>query len=247
MSETLAEDMCNDDRRRVVGAGVLHGRDVDIAHMRAAADVGAKTITSTVIATRGERLELSRSRISGEDQGAEAFHTELLGIAEIDADERIVARVGFDVDDIDGAFAELDARYLAGEAADYAHTWSAVVGAFAAINRHEFPPTTPDWVNVDHRRATPFAPNDLSEIINTSMDLTPDLRSHVETVHLLRDFGAVVTQVSYGTSHEGFDAEWRFINLLTFEGDLINRVELFDDADLDAALARFDELNRPAP
>jgi hypothetical protein len=79
------------------------------------------------------------------------------------------------------------------------------------------------------------------------MDLTPDLRSHVETVHLLGDFGAVVTQVSYGTSHEGFDAEWRFINLLTFEGDLINRCEVFDEADLDAALARFDELNRPAP
>jgi hypothetical protein len=66
-------------------------------------------------------------------------------------------------------------------------------------------------------------------------------------LHLLRHSGAVVTQVSYGTSHEGFDAEWRFINLLTFEGDLINRIELFDEADLDAALARFDELSRPAP
>ncbi len=37
------------------------------------------------------------------------------------------------------------------------------------------------------------------------------------------------------------------INLLTVEGDLINRCELFDEADLDAALARFDELSRPAP
>ena len=34
---------------------------------------------------------------------------------------------------------------------------------------------------------------------------------------------------------------------LTVEGDLINRCELFDEADLDAALARFDELSRPAP
>ena len=30
------------------------------------------------------------------------------------------------------------------------------------------------------------------------------------------------------------------------EGDLINRYEIFDEVDLDAALARFDELNRPA-
>ena len=35
--------------------------------------------------------------------------------------------------------------------------------------------------------------------------------------------------------------------LITVDGDLINRCELFDEADLDAALARFDELSRPAP
>ena len=37
------------------------------------------------------------------------------------------------------------------------------------------------------------------------------------------------------------------IDLLTVDGDLINRCEIFDEADLDAALARFDELSRPAP
>ena len=31
-------------------------------------------------------------------------------------------------------------------------TWSAITRAFAAINRHELPATTPDWVNIDHRR-----------------------------------------------------------------------------------------------
>ena len=31
------------------------------------------------------------------------------------------------------------------------------------------------------------------------------------------------------------------------EGDRINRCEMFDEADLDAALARFEELSRPAP
>ena len=52
---------------------------------------------------------------------------------------------------------------------------------------------------------------------------------------------------SHGTSQEGFDAEWREVLLFTFEGDLINRCELFDEADLDAALARFEQLSRPAP
>ena len=65
---------------------------------------------------------------------------------EIDADDRIAARVAFDPDDIDAAFEELDARYLAGEAAAHAHTWSVIVRNYAAFNRHEFPRPTPDWV-----------------------------------------------------------------------------------------------------
>ena len=66
-------------------------------------------------------------------------------------------------------------------------------------------------------------------------------------MHRLNNFGAVVTHVSKGTSQQGFDAEWRVFNLVTVDGDLINRCEMFDEADLDAALARFDELSRPAP
>ena len=77
---------------------------------------------------------------------------EVLGIVEINADERIVAGVSFDLDDFDAAIAELDSRYLAGEAAAHAHTWSVITQAYAAFNRHEVPPTTPDCVNIDHRR-----------------------------------------------------------------------------------------------
>ena len=39
---------------------------------------------------------------------------------------------------------------------------------------------------------------------------------------------------------EGFDAEWRLVDLMTVEGELISRCEIFDEADLDAALARFE-------
>ena len=50
-----------------------------------------------------------------------------------------------------------------------------------------------------------------------------------------------------GTSREGFDAEWRMIDIFTVDGDLISRCEIFDETDLDAALARFDELQPQAP
>ena len=66
-------------------------------------------------------------------------------------------------------------------------------------------------------------------------------------MHRLSDLGAVVTWASNGTSQAGFEAEWREISIATVDGDLINRSEMFDEADLDAALARFDELSRPAP
>ena len=241
MAEILADNFSRDDRRRVVGAGVRHGRDAWIVDMRATADLWITNVTSTVVATRGGRLALVRGRFSGRDQVPEAYLTELLAVVEINADERIVALVSFDLDEIDTAFAELDSRYLAGEAAAHSHTWSVITRAYAAINRHELPATTPDWVNIDHRRGIAFAPGDASAYIRASQD--PQGSSYVETVHRLSNLGAVFTWTGHGTSQEGFEAEWRGINVLTVEGDLINRGEIFDEADIDAALARFEELH----
>jgi hypothetical protein len=68
----------------------------------------------------------------------------------------------------------------------------------------------------------------------------------MESVHRLNSLGAVVTHTARGISRDDFDAEWRMINVYTVDGGLISRVETFDEADLDAALARFDELDRPA-
>ncbi len=153
----------------------------------------------------------------------------------------------FDPDDFDAAIAELDARYLAGEAAAHSHTWSVITRGYAALNRHELPPTTPDWVNVDHRRAAAFAPGEANEYIHAAWDLTKNLNIYVEDVYRLSGLGAVVTHAAHGTSQDGFDAEWREIHFLTLEGGMVNRCELFDEADLDAALARFDQLSRPTP
>ena len=73
------------------------------------------------------------------------------------------------------------------------------------------------------------------------------LNVYIEVVHRLNNLGAVVTHAAHGTSQEGFDAEWREIDILTVEGDLISRSEVFDEADLDAAIARFDQLNPRHP
>ncbi len=103
--------------------------------------------------------------------------------------------------------------------------------------------------NIDHRRweqhSSPVTLNAIPPCRVGTSRRTVSI--YVETVHRLTDLGAVVTHVAKGTSQEGFEAEWREINVLTVEGDLLNRCEIFDEADLDAALARFEELQPPAP
>jgi hypothetical protein len=242
MAEILAGNFLSEDRRRVVGAGVRNGRDAQIADMRAIADLDLRNLTSANIATRGSRLVLQRGRMLFGDQGSEVFLSDLLAIVELDAEDRMVALLSFDLDDVAAAFNELDARYLAGEAGAYAHTWSVITEAYAAFNRHELPAA--DLATIDRRRATPFESGTMAETLGAIWDLTPDLVIRIEAVHRLSSLGAVVTHAQQGTSTEGFDAEWRSIELMTVDGGRIDYCEIFDEADLDAALARFDELDR---
>jgi hypothetical protein len=102
-------------------------------------------------------------------------------------------------------------------------------------------------VNVDRRRLSTIEAGHVAAYIRASGDAMPDRSIHVEAVHRLSSLGAVVSRAVNGTSQGGFYAEWREIDLLTVDGDLINRCEIFDEPDLDVALARFDELSRPAP
>ena len=247
MAELLADDFCSDDRRGVVGAGIQHGPDAHMADMRTIVDLWITNVSSTIIATRGERLVLVRTHFSGSDQGPGAFLTEVFGLVEIDTDERIVAIVSFDLEDFDAAVAELDARYLAGEGAAHAHVWSVIAGGFGSIRRYELPPTTPDCVSIDHRRTAAFAPGELNAYFRAAFDLTADAKIYVEAVHRLNDVGTVCTHVSQGVSHEGFAAEWREVDVLMVEGNIVNHCEIFDEADIDAALARFDELQPQSP
>ena len=191
----LADDIFVDDRRRVVNAGVRQGRDVVVA-----------TCASP---TAGDEHEVDRHR---DPRGAprpsrvcprtatngRRFRAEMLSVVEIDADNRIAAHVMFDLDDIDAAFEELDARYLAGEAAAHAHTWSVITRAYAALNRHEIPATTPDLVNIDHRSRVAIGAGDLTAYHACRWDLTPDLSIYIEAVHRLSDLGAVVTHAAMG-------------------------------------------------
>ena len=137
MAESLTDDFLSEDRRRVVNSGVRRGREVEIANVQSIADIGISTIKSTAIATRGDHLVLARHDFSVSDWPDAGQN--VIYVVETNGDNRLSAHVVFDPDDIDAAFEELDARYLAGEAAADAHTWSLIAQAYAALNRHDSP------------------------------------------------------------------------------------------------------------
>ncbi len=246
MATILADNFSNDDRRRLVGSGVTDGRDAHMAMMQTIAEVFSTNVTANITAIRGRNLALARLTFWGGDEGPDAFLDEVHSIVEINSEEKIASILVFDLDDFDAAIAELDRRYIAGEAAAHSHTWSVIVRAYWSLIRHELPPTTANWVNLDHRRGVAFAPGDMTAYLRDMFESEQSTGNHIEVVHRLNDLGAVFIQVIKGTSQEGLDAEWRLITLMTVEGDLVSRAELFDEADLDVAIAKFDQLSRPA-
>ena len=157
-----------------------------------------------------------------------------LAVTEVDDEGLLHDNVSFDIDDIAAAFAELDARYLDGEAAAYARTWSVVAGTYATLNSRQMPARTPDCVMVDRRSSITYE-GDAAQFLNATWEMAPDITFRIEAVHHLNALGAVIGFTSSGTSEKGFTAQWRALNVLTIEGDLISRGEVFDEDDLEAA------------
>lgn len=168
-------------------------------------------------------------------------------VVEIDVNGLIAAVAAFDLNDLDAAFEELEARYLAGEAAAHARTWSVITEVYAAAGRCEIPRTTADFVDVDHRQLAVIGSGELKPYLRASFADSHNVGVYIDTVHRLGESGAVVTHVARSTSQADFNAEWRLTCIYLVDGDLLSRCELFDPADLDVAVARFDELtDRPA-
>ncbi|SPM31844.1 hypothetical protein MTAB308_5369 [Mycobacterium terramassiliense] len=245
LSALYADDMRHEDRRQGLRRSST-GRAAQMSNVRAIAATGDVKITVTPLAVRGDRLYLSHMRFELRDPQPDAFKVDILQITEVDDGGMMVAQTLFDIDDFDAAIAELDARYIAGEAAEYSGTWAVISGALVAHNQREIASATRDVVTIDHRRVAAFPPGEGIAYIRAGWDLDQQLDIYVEAIHRVSELGAVFTWAGIGASHEGFAAEWRSVDLMLVDGEMLSRVEVFDEADVDAAIARFDQLSRPA-
>ena len=120
----FAENVVSEDRRRGLQRE-SHDRAIEVANLRTITDQGVVNIVATPLATRGDRLCLNHVTLYSDD-GLGADSLVVIGVE----DGLIVAMIAFDVAARDHAYVELDAHYLAGEAAPYAPTWSTLASAF---------------------------------------------------------------------------------------------------------------------
>src|SRR5207248_263717 len=129
----FANDIVFEDRRAGLGA-LLRGRERAVDHVAAAWSLGNPRVDQEVVAIRGDRLMLIYLRTHGRSELS--FGTEFVEVLDVNSDGEIVWGGWFDSTDMDAAFAELEARYLAGEAAPFADVWRLMVERTAALNRH---------------------------------------------------------------------------------------------------------------
>jgi class 3 adenylate cyclase/tetratricopeptide (TPR) repeat protein/ketosteroid isomerase-like protein len=208
----------------------------------------------TSLATRGQRLALSRLLFEGEaDEQGGAFAIDYLCIDEVDAAGRSAAIVVFDPNDLDAAHAELDARYATGEAAPYARTWDKWAAHTRAIVERDWEQLaslfTSDLVIEDHRPIGPLVVRSRDEYVASCralLDLRPDARLRVKHV-LALDHRRALTVVGW----EGSGAEGTFaisaVVVTEYGADgLRRREDLYSLDQLDEARARFADL-RPDP
>ncbi|HVN87273.1 MAG TPA: nuclear transport factor 2 family protein, partial [Candidatus Binatia bacterium] len=245
-----------DDRRRLMRTRIPLGTHFE--QLRVFFDGPHSRWVITPIATRAERLSLSRMSFEGEvEAGGGALAIDYLVLDEVDDEGRSLEIVLFDPDDLDAAYAELDQRFDAGEAAAYPHVLKGhqeVEQALATRDWERFTAAlSPAVVIEDHRPlgygafVGGFRSRDEYEVsFRALLELAPDVTLRVDHVLALDDRGLLLMFRWLGTRDGGqFEIPMVIASAVGPDG-LIQRVDAYSLDQLDEARAHFEEL-RPDP
>ncbi|HVH16845.1 MAG TPA: nuclear transport factor 2 family protein, partial [Myxococcota bacterium] len=239
-----------EDRRALVGLS-LSGPEF-VANLRLLAETSSSTFETELIATRGERLALSRARFSGEVAGG-AFENWQLSLLEVDEQGRRIAVTLFDVGDLDAAYAELDRRFVAGEGAPHAE----LLANLSALRRRYGPTSDLDAlarVLADDFRFLSHRHLFYTRTPSTRDEHLADFRDlfHMGADTSMRDDhvrvsarAAIADSIWSGRRDDG-DFEIALVRVYAHDGHLFHSLDLYDADQLDAALTRYAELSAPA-
>ncbi len=212
---------------------------------RASADLGVAEMLYTPIAVRGQGLALGEEVYRG--RGAGAAEVRLLVVNHVGSDGRFLYNASFDIDDLDTAIADLEDRYLAGDGASVASTWSRVVAGHRAMNArdwHAFSEgCTNDVVTVDHTYGgwTDRRGRDAYvEALASLSEPFPETRSFpVEILAISENAAAYVLGVVDRAIPTDMSPQ---IGVVSVTASGFDRVETFAFGDRAAALAAYERL-----
>jgi hypothetical protein len=205
-----------------------------------------------LLATRGDRLALFRQKLISVSGDAGPAEFEFLNVCEVDATGRRVALVTFDLSDLDAAYAELDERYAAGEAAPYARMWEAAQRIVRLVAARDWDQSTAvfadDFIEEDHRLlgwGTRSGDEFLAQL-RVMVELAPDVTLRLDH-YLAINHRGVLRIARWVGSRDGGPFEIPIVSVILPGPDgRIRRLHAYDLDQLDAARARFAEL-RPDP
>jgi len=224
----------------------LTGSDV-LANFRVLFDQGFRHWQSELLATRGERLALSRVTLETGDAAA----IESLFVSEVDRGGRGSWIVIFDPGDLDAAHQELDRCFAAGEGAPFAEalaTLARLLRLVAARDWDHFGSLfAAGFVLEDHRPlgwGTLRALADFVAMNRAMVELRPDAAFRIDHVLAIAE-GSLLLVGGWTGSDESGAFEIRSVIAWLLDPDRrIRRIELFTLDQLDAARARHAELTR---
>jgi hypothetical protein len=201
-----------------------------------------------LVATRGERLALMRLTVlmSGGEVGPSAIDSFMV----IEADERgaIAAYDRWDPEDEDAAWADLDRRFDAGEGAAFAGFFGRFANGVAERDWDAFTALcSPEIVEHDHRPLTSIGITRRRDAyVQKNLGVWTEIADAIlRFVHVRGDEHAALVQISWegGQDDARFEVPQICVGELDAQGRLA-RVDVYELDQLDAALARFEELSR---
>jgi ketosteroid isomerase-like protein len=238
------------DRRRLLQVEL--DRDQNLGWLRDAFGRNFR-VRAELLATRGDRLALVRGRALESDELVGPSENEFLAIFEVNERGENVREVFLDNDDLDAAYAELDARYVAGEGAPQATVLAnlrAYVQAAAARDDDAIRSALPaDLTFTSHRQLLKYERVSRDEWLASIRNLGElgDLVLHTRVEHIprLSATAGMLVLCNHGTVGGG-SFETRMALVFTHDGRRPHAVEEYDLEQLDAAFARYEELSREA-
>jgi class 3 adenylate cyclase/tetratricopeptide (TPR) repeat protein len=241
MRDMFTHDFEHEDRRPVLRA--RSDRSKSASALRVLSDQGRNEFVRGVVALRGERLALTHSIDSTNE---DMFRSEALTLWELGTDGRLAAVVTFRPEDRGDAIAEIDRRHLAGEGAPYQRILSLTTALVDSYNTRDWEAfraaCSPTILTMDHRPAvwgTLVGADALVDVLRLLIEMVPDAYLTVTVMHAISVEAILCSGVLSGQDMSGAQTEFTFHLIFREDRAHLGTLEIFPLDALDDAIAAY--------